>query len=65
MNGIHPQYITDKDGKKVSVVIPLAEYEQILEELDELDDIRLFDESKANSEPSVPFDKYVRQRLAK
>jgi hypothetical protein len=64
MNAIHPQYITDKDGTKVSVVIPLAEYEQILEDLDELDDIRLYDEAKADKEPSIPFDVYVKQRLS-
>jgi PHD/YefM family antitoxin component YafN of YafNO toxin-antitoxin module len=63
MNTIHPQYITDTDGNKVSVVIPLAEYEQILEELDELDDIRLYDEAKASKDPSISFDEFVRQRL--
>jgi hypothetical protein len=65
MNAIHPQYITDKDGKKVSVVIPLAEYERILDELEELDDIKLFDEAKADKEPSMSFDEYVRQRSAR
>ena len=65
MNAIHPQYITDKDGKKVSVVIPLAEYEQILEELDELDDIKLFDEAKADKSAAIPFDNYVTQRRSK
>ena len=64
-NAIHPQYITDKDGKKVSVVIPLAEYEQMLDELEELDDIKLYDEAKANKEPSMPFDDYVKQRSVK
>ncbi len=62
MNAIHPQYVTDKDGKKVSVIIPLAEYEQIIEELDELDDIRLFDEAKSSAEPTLLFDDYVKQR---
>lgn len=65
MNAIHPQYITDKDGNKTSVIIPLAEYEQLLEELDELDDIKLYDEVKAEKAPSMPFDDYVRQRRAK
>jgi hypothetical protein len=64
MNAIHAQYITDKDEKKLSVVIPLAEYEQILEELDELDDIRLYDEAKADKEPVMLFDDYVKQRRA-
>ena len=65
MNAIHPQYITDKDGNKMSVVIPLDEYEQILEELDELDDIRLYDEAEKSNEPSMPFDEYVKQRHSK
>jgi hypothetical protein len=65
MNAIHPQYITDKDGKKVSVVIPLAEYEQIIEELEELEDIKLYDEAKADKNPSMSFDDYVRQRRVK
>ena len=65
MNTIHPQYITDKDGKKVSVVIPLAEYEQILEELEELDDIKLFDEAKNDKSAAMSFDDYVIQRRSK
>ena len=65
MNAIHPQYITDKDGKKISVVIPLAEYEQIIEELEELEDIKLYDEAKADKDPSMSFDEYIRQRRVK
>lgn len=64
MNAIHPQYITNKDGTKVSVVIPLAEQEQILEEPDELYDIRLYDQAKASKKPSISLDAYVRQRLS-
>lgn len=65
MNAIHPQYVTDTDGKKVSVIIPLAEFEQIMEELDELEDIRLYDEAKADKEPAMPFDDFVKQRFSK
>jgi len=65
MKAIHPQYVSDKDGKKVPVIIPLAEYEQIIEELDELDDIRLYDEAKSRAEPTLLFDDYVKQRRAK
>ena len=65
MKAIHTQYITDSAGKKVSVVIPIAEYEQILEELDELDDIKLYDEAKSIIEPAISLDEYVQQRWAK
>lgn len=43
---IHPQYITDNTGKKISAVLPMKEFKTLLEELEELEDIRLYDESK-------------------
>ncbi len=53
---VHPQYITDKTGKKISVVLPLKEFENIIEELEELEDICLYDEAKTSNEPSIPVD---------
>lgn len=46
MISVNPEYITDKKGKKVSVILPIKDFKAILEELEELDDIRLFDEAK-------------------
>jgi PHD/YefM family antitoxin component YafN of YafNO toxin-antitoxin module len=40
------QFVTDPKGKKVAVIIPIHEYEKMIEELDELEDIRIYDESK-------------------
>jgi len=31
-----PQYITDADGKKISIILPLADYEELLEDLEDL-----------------------------
>jgi hypothetical protein len=50
---IHPQYIIDDTGKKISVVLPIKEFKSIMEELE---DIKLYDESKADEEPSMPAD---------
>lgn len=41
-----PKYITDKKGKRISVILPIEEYERILEELEDQGDIRLYDEAK-------------------
>ena len=60
-----PQYITDKKGKKLSVVISLIEYKKILEELEELEDIRLYDAVKARKEKSIPFTEYLQRRKKK
>ncbi len=50
---VHPQYITDTAGKKL-VVLPIKEFKTIMDELEDLDDIRLYDEAKAANEPSIP-----------
>ncbi|MFI5186336.1 MAG: hypothetical protein ACHQF0_06405 [Chitinophagales bacterium] len=60
-----PQYITDKKGKKLSVVISVDEYKQILEHLEELEDIRIYDLVKARKEKSIPFEQYLQQRRRK
>lgn len=59
---LHPQYITDEEGKKISVVLPMDEFEQIMEDLDELEDIRLYDEAKKDDQPYDSFDEYVKKR---
>ena len=55
MFDLHPQFITDTAGKKM-VVLPKKEFDSLLEDLEELDDIRLYDKSKASKEPSIPID---------
>jgi hypothetical protein len=54
---ITPQYITDNKGKKVSVVLSIKEYQKIMGELEELEDIRLYDQAKASKERSMPVSK--------
>lgn len=36
MNKIHPQYITNEEGLKTSVVIPIEEYEELMEDIEDL-----------------------------
>jgi len=50
---IHPQYITDNTGKKISAILSMKEFKTILEELEELEDIKLYDESKNDNEPAI------------
>ncbi|GAB3643574.1 hypothetical protein [Spirosoma arcticum] len=57
-----PQYITDEQGQRVSVVLPIQQRQQVLDELVELDDIRLFDEVKARKEPTISLAEYRQKR---
>ena len=59
------QFLTDENGNKISIVIPLEEYKHMLEDLEELEDIRLFDEVKARNEKSIPLDQYLKNRQKK
>ena len=53
---VNPQYITDNTGKKISVVLPIKDYKAIMEELEELEEIKLYDEAKKSNEPTFPID---------
>lgn len=43
---LKPKYITDTDGKRTSVILSLAEFESLMELLEDLEDVRLYDNSK-------------------
>jgi PHD/YefM family antitoxin component YafN of YafNO toxin-antitoxin module len=47
------QYVVDENGKHVSVLLPIEEYERLIEELEELEDVlatQAYDEAKAELE---------------
>jgi PHD/YefM family antitoxin component YafN of YafNO toxin-antitoxin module len=61
MLDIHPQYINDAEGNKSLVVLPAAEFETIMEELEELEDIRLYDEAKKREQVFVDAESAFKQ----
>ncbi|WP_162419132.1 hypothetical protein [Cyclobacterium roseum] len=40
------QFITDDQGKKLAVILPIKEYNKMVDGLEELEDIRLYDAAK-------------------
>lgn len=66
MNTIHPQYITDVSGKKKSVILPLKVFNSMMEALEELEDIKLYDEAKNNDDGDrISFSDYLKNRKKK
>ncbi len=49
---IHPQYITDNKGRKTSVILPIDEYNELIEDLNDLAVI-----AERKNEPSIPHKK--------
>jgi hypothetical protein len=63
---LHPQYITDINGKAISVILPMKEFKSILEELEDKEDIRLYDEAKKNDTGErILFSEYLKKRKKK
>ncbi len=58
----HERFIVDDKGKRVGVVLDIKDYERLLDELDELDAIRAYDEAKASGEKPIPWSE-ARKRL--
>jgi PHD/YefM family antitoxin component YafN of YafNO toxin-antitoxin module len=58
---IHPKYVLDENQHPESVLLSLSEWEQILEELEDLDDIRAYDEAKQGPQERMPFEQAVRE----
>ncbi|MGA2401071.1 MAG: hypothetical protein ABSG91_05110 [Syntrophobacteraceae bacterium] len=59
MIGFHGQYLVDEEGNRKAVVVPISDWEQIVEALEELDDIRAYDEAKRESSEAIPFEQAV------
>lgn len=60
---ITPHYITDNTGKKISVVLQMEDFEAIMEELEELEDIKLYDEAKKeDTGERILFSDYLKNR---
>ena len=66
MIALHPEYIVDTKKHTKAVVIPINEWNIILEEIEELNDIRAYDAAKADkNDEIIPFSQAVNEIRAK
>ncbi len=61
MVSVHPEYVVDENKHPKAVLLPVSEWEQVMSELEELDDIRSYDKAKSSLQDSIPFDRAVRE----
>ena len=62
MVNIKPQILTNNNGDKIAIVLPFNEYEKLIEALEELEDIKDFDQFVANPEPTIPLRDAIKMR---
>ena len=66
MIAVHPQYINDMNGKKSMVILPVKEFETIMEQLEDLEDVRLYDQAKKeDTGERILFTDYLKKRRQK
>ncbi|HCO70134.1 MAG TPA: hypothetical protein DIT26_06100 [Mesotoga infera] len=60
-----PHMIVNEDGKTVSVILSISTYKKILDDLEELEEIRAYDKAKKSTDEILPFeealDKFKRE----
>ena len=50
------RFIVDENGQRVSVLLDIEDYRQLLEDLEELEAIRAYDAAKASGDEAVPLE---------
>ena len=53
---LHEEYVLDEEGKKKAILIPYKEWLKMKEELEELEDIRHYDQIKQMPSDPIPLD---------
>ncbi len=58
---IKERYVVDEKGTKVGVLLDIADYRWLLEALEELESIKVYDEAKASRDEVIPFEQAVEE----
>ncbi len=64
------QYLTDADGNKIAVVIDIATYQKMLDELDELYCLKGYEQAVVETDPEIAsgdyttLDQYLNSRMS-
>jgi hypothetical protein len=55
------QFVTDDHGNKLAVILPIKEYNKMLDELEELEDIKLYDAAKKGKQEYTDADRAFKE----
>ena len=58
---LHPEYVVDDKDKRKAVLLPVDEWERVVDELEELEDIRLYDAAKEEAGEAIPFEQAIKE----
>ena len=56
---VKAHYVIDEKGNRVSVLLDISDFNRLLEDQEELDEIRAYDEAKASGNETIPFEQAI------
>jgi hypothetical protein len=60
------QFLTDEKGNKTAVLLPIKKYNKMIEQLEDLHDIKLYDEAKRDDDGArISLEDYMKSRESK
>jgi PHD/YefM family antitoxin component YafN of YafNO toxin-antitoxin module len=59
MSKFKENFVIDDKGKQIGVILDIAEYRKLLEEIEELESIRAYDAAKAAKDEAIPFEQAI------
>lgn len=60
------QFLTDEKGNKTAVLLSIKKYNKLIEKLEDLEDVHLYDEAKREDDGyRISFEDYIKTRKAK
>ncbi len=62
---MNTQFITDTTGNRTGVILSIQDYERLLEQAEDTQDLKLYQTAKAEGGESMPLSEYVAQRNLK
>jgi hypothetical protein len=58
---IQENYVTDKNGRKIAVQVPIKTYRKLIADSEELEEIKEYRKAKANKGDAIPFEEAFRE----
>ena len=56
---MHPEMVIDRKRKPTAVLLPYAEWNRVMADLEELEDIRAYDRAKSRRDVAIPLEQAV------
>lgn len=61
MTPVKESFVTDAKGNRIAVLLPIKEYNKILEELEDLEDIKAYDKAMSRKQEFIPLNKALEE----